>query len=61
MQPTDLLTQTEVAALLGVSKQLVGKWVKDKRIKSVTIAGRPLIERRHAKKPAALKSGPKAG
>lgn len=55
----DLLNLTQAAEKLGVSRQQVAKYIADGRIPAVTLAGRPFIERRHAKKPKPMKPGPK--
>ena len=54
------LTPAEAAERLGVSRQQVVKYMADGRIPSVSIAGRRVIDERHAKKkPAPKKPGPK--
>lgn len=57
--PTTYLTLTEVGELLGVSRQQVKKYILAGRIKAVEVAGRMVVEKRHAKKPAPRKTGPK--
>ena len=58
-QPTDLLNQTQVADLLGVSRQQVKKYIDSGRIKSVAVGTMRYVKRMHAKKPKAKKPGPK--
>ena len=56
------LTPGQVAELLGVSRQQIDKWLRAGRIKHIVLEnGARLIERRHAKRPAPVKPGPKPG
>jgi excisionase family DNA binding protein len=53
------LTLTEAGERLGVSRQQVKKYVDKKRIASVVIAGRVLVDAAKLKKPQPMKPGPK--
>lgn len=55
----NLLTIDEVAALIGVSRVQVCKYLDAQRIPYVELGGRRFVERRHAKKPTAKRPGPK--
>lgn len=55
----NLLSMSEAAAQLGVSRQMVLKYVAAGRIPTVALAGRRYIQARHARKPQARKPGPK--
>jgi excisionase family DNA binding protein len=55
----NLLSIDEVAAKLGVSRQMVMRYLDRGRIPFVELGGRRFVEARHAKKPKANKPGPK--
>ena len=56
-----LLTPGEVAERLGISRQMVVKYLDAGRIPFVLVNGRRRIEEKHARKPAPRKPGPKPG
>ena len=59
MQP-ELLTPGEVAARLGITRQMVLKYMDDGRIPYITVAGRRLIDAKHSlEKPPPKRPGPK--
>lgn len=56
-----LLSMEETAAKLGVSRQMVLKYINSGRIPTIEIGGRKFVEAKHAKKPPAVAPGPKPG
>lgn len=57
--PKTYLTPGDVARLIGVSRQMVLKYMDSGRIPSIVIAGRRVVDKRHAKKPPPRRPGPK--
>lgn len=55
-----LITLTDAAARLGVSRQQVGKYIDSGRIRAVEVAGRRLVVADKLTKPPARKPGPKS-
>jgi len=55
-----LLTVSQVAAKLAVSRQQVEKWLHAGRMACVEVGGRRLVEPRHARKPKRLPPGRKS-